>query len=173
MRADEDLDYHLARLLILLREFGSPGSPGLDGLTKLAKLDFLLRYPSFTDKLLPTRNAQWPLGCEPSPDEREAIESRMIRYKYGPWDDRYYPLLGRLIGYGLAETVNGKGKVCIRLTETGEGFAGQLSSADEWAVVAARSSMLRKSFNLTGNRLKNLIYDALPETIDRPLREEI
>ncbi|WP_330236473.1 hypothetical protein [Streptomyces sp. NBC_00566] len=173
MRADDITDYHLARLLILLSYFGRPGTGGLDGLTKLAKLDFLLRYPSFTDRLLASRNANWPLGCEPSSDEMQAVESRMIRYKYGPWDNRYYPLLGQLVGCGLAETVKGRGRVAIRLTESGVGLADALAHSEEWHVYAGRSEMLSKRFNLTGNALKKMIYESLPEAVDIPHWGEI
>lgn len=173
MRADESYEYHMARLLILLHHFGKPNSSGLDGLTKLAKLDFLLRYPSFTDRLLPERDASWPPDCEPNPDERNAVESRMIRYKYGPWDNRYYPLIGKLVGYGLAEIVRGKGRICIRLTDTGDQMAGELGASPEWRIVFERSKMLRRRFNLSGNRLKGMIYESLPDAVNRPHWEEI
>jgi hypothetical protein len=81
----------------------------LEGLTKLAKLDFLMRYPTFTDQLLRGLGADWELGTEPTDSEELAVESRMVRYKYGPWDDRYYPVLGTLVGLGLA-AVNKKGR---------------------------------------------------------------
>ena len=173
MQMADDMDYHLARLLILLREFGRPGTKGLDGLTKLAKLDFLLRYPTFTDRLLEERQAAWPLGSEPSYEETLAVESRMIRYKYGPWDNRYYPLIGRLVGYGLAEPIKGKGRTSLRLTDKGAELADRISASEEWQIVAARSSMLKKRFNLSGSALKNLIYDSLPDAVDRPHWEEI
>ncbi|MFC7918504.1 hypothetical protein [Streptomyces cinereoruber] len=166
MRADENVNYHLARLLILISQFGTPDSKGLDGITKLAKLDFLLRYPSFTDRLLPSRNAAWPLGCEPSYDELESIESHSIRYKYGPWDNRYYPLLGRLVGYGLAKTSRGRDGVVIHLTEVGALLAYRLGQSEEWQVVAGRSEMLRSKFDLQGNRLRKMIYEALPEAAE-------
>ncbi|GAB2954160.1 hypothetical protein GCM10027028_65500 [Streptomyces sundarbansensis] len=163
MRADESMEYHLARLLILLSSFGAPGSKGIDGLTKLAKLDFLLRYPSFTDQLLSLRNASWPLGCEPTDDELGAVESQSIRYKYGPWDNRYYPLLGRLVGYGLAETIKGRETVAIRLTPKGATLADQIARSEEWQVTAGRSEMLSSKFNLQGTRLRKMIYESLPE----------
>ncbi|WP_406178997.1 hypothetical protein [Streptomyces canus] len=173
MRADENLEYHLARLLILLHHFGKPKSKGLDGLTKLAKLDFLLRYPSFTDHLLSSRGASWPIGCEPNADELNAVESRMIRYKYGPWDHRYFSLLGRLVGYELAETVNGKGRISIRLTEKGDALATQLASTSDWRITYERSEMLRRNFNLSGNKLKQMIYESLPDAVNRPHWEAI
>ena len=112
-------DYHVARLLILLRHFAPEGKKALVGLTKLAKLDFLLRYPSFTDVLFGSRGVAWPLGAEPTDSERNAVESRMIRYKFGPWDDRYYILLGSLVGMGLASVATKGRALTVGLTEEG------------------------------------------------------
>jgi hypothetical protein len=172
MSRPESLDYHIGRLLILLRHFGSRGSV-LKGLTKLAKLDFLLRYPSFTDRLMAARSLSWPLGAEPSGDEQLAVESRMIRYKYGPWDNRYYVILGALVGLGLADVETDKRAMLIRLTAEGEIRAGELASREDWAIVDARASMLKHDFDLTGSRLKDLIYTELPDAVNRPRRVEI
>jgi hypothetical protein len=166
-------DYHIARLLVLLRHFAPYGKKPLSGLTKLAKLDFLLRYPSFTDRLFLSRGVGWPLGAEPSDSERIAVESRMIRYKYGPWDDRYYLLLGLLAGTGLA-TVSVRGKtLSISLTDDGMRRALALAQTDEWSICDARSSVLKKVFDTTGTQLKNMIYDELPDVVDRAYWTEI
>jgi hypothetical protein len=171
MTRQENLDYHLARLLIILKHFGSRRP--LNGLTKLAKIDFLLRYPSFTERLLSSRELTWPTGAEPTNNEREAVESRMIRYKYGPWDDRYYTLLGALVGLGLAK-VDQKGRsLKIQLTDEGKERAAEISKEKTWNIVDLRASMLRKSFDTTGNKLKQMIYEELPDVVDRPQRSEI
>ena len=80
MRTIEVPEYHLARLLLLIDAF-SGADHQLDGLTKLAKLDFLLRYPIFLERLLERRGLHWPEGAAPTLAERQAVESRMIRYK--------------------------------------------------------------------------------------------
>jgi hypothetical protein len=166
-------DYHIARLLVLLRHFAPAGKKPLVGLTKLAKLDFLLRYPSFTDRLLISRGASWPLGSAPIEAEYNAVESRMIRYKYGPWDDRYYSLLGCLVGMRLAE-VTAKGKaLTVQLTPEGTMRASALAESADWSVVDLRALMLKDYFNLTGNKLKEMIYRELPDAVDRPHRSEI
>lgn len=82
-RDPETYDYHLARLLLLLDAFTRKGGR-LDGLTKIAKLDFLLRYPVFLERILVKRGLAWPSGLAPDANERLAVESRMVRYKYGP-----------------------------------------------------------------------------------------
>jgi hypothetical protein len=171
--ATSNYDYHIARLLVLLRHFAPHDKKPLRGLTKLAKLDFLLRYPSFTDILLATRNVPWPLGAEPTDSERNAVENRMIRYKYGPWDDRYYLLLGALVGMRLAQ-VSTKGKTAIiQLTEEGTSRAIEIAQSEEWSVLDSRAAVLRKEFDITGNKLRNIIYSELPEAVDRPYRVEI
>lgn len=167
------LDAHTGRVLILLRHFGATGEKPLEGLTKLAKLDFLIRYPTFTERLLENLGANWMLGTEPTDDEREAVESRMVRYKYGPWDDRYYPVLGTLVGLGLV-TVGKEGRTLVMsLTDAGAGRAADIASQEEWQQVDRRASFLRTHFNMTGSRLKKLIYTKLPDVVDRPIRTVI
>lgn len=164
------LDAHNGRVLLLLRHFGATDDKPLEGLTKLAKLDFLIRYPTFTERLLNELGADWELGTEPSLSERMAVESRMVRYKYGPWDDRYYPVLGTLVGLGLVNVAKKGRTLVMSLTESGTGVAAGLADLDDWEQVDRRASFLQRHFNLTGSRLKKLIYTQLPEVVDRPIR---
>lgn len=173
MPYQDSRDYHIGRLLVLLRHFAPPDKRPMQGLTKLAKLDFLLRYPSFTDRLLQARAIAWPLGAEPTQSERSAVESRMIRYKYGPWDDRYYALLGSLVGLGLA-VVNSNGKsLTMQLTDKGLQYAESIASSDDWFVVDSRAGLLKKMFDTTGSKLKDMIYQELPDAVDRLHRAKI
>lgn len=164
------LDAHTGRVLILLRHFGATAEKPLEGLTKLAKLDFLMRYPGFTDRLLADLGADWTLGAEPTDDERQAVESRMVRYKYGPWDDRYYPVLGTLVGLGLVTLSKAGRTLVMSLTPAGADLASDIAGQEDWQQVDFRASFLRTHFDITGSRLKNLIYTKLPEVIDRPIR---
>jgi hypothetical protein len=166
--ARETLDYHVARVLLLVNSFSSGSRGKLDGLTKLAKLDFLLRYPTFLDKLLSKRGVAWPNGLAPSSLERRAVESHMVRYKYGPWDDRYYPIIGRLVGTELVRAVPGKGKIALRATRRGQEVANALAHEEGWNQIAGRSELLHEFFNLNGSQLKDLIYTELPEAVDHP-----
>ncbi len=45
LAADDLLEFHAARLLLLFKVCGVAGR--IDGLTKMAKLDFFVRYPQF------------------------------------------------------------------------------------------------------------------------------
>jgi hypothetical protein len=166
------MDYHVARILLLIDAFTTPAA-SLEGLTKLAKLDFLLRYPSFLEQMLRGSGIPWPTGQQPSAAEQLAVESRMMRYKYGPWDDRYYAIVGCLLGSGLADSVIGKKRVALRTSPIGRARAEELAKRAAWQVVAQRCRLLKKYFDVSGNSLKERIYRELPEVVDRPQRELI
>jgi len=167
-----DLDYHCARLLMLLGAFTLRGSQVV-GLTKLAKLDFLLRYPAFLDRLMCRRGWTWPADAAPREIDKDAVEARMIRYKYGPWDDRYYQMLGVLAGMGLVTIGERMGVMSFELTDLGKSVSLRLGERAEWRLVAARCDLLASKFDWTGNVLKETIYRELPEVVDRPLRSAI
>ena len=173
MNRSPELDFHLGRVLMLLRHFGPYEARPLRSLTKLAKLDFLLRYPMFTDRLLEKRHVNWALGTEPTDAERVAVESRMVRYKYGPWDDRYYSVLGALCGLGLVGVQRDGAAITAFLTDQGRSLAASLAQTEEWGGTDARAGLLKETFDLSGNALKKLIYAELPDAVDRPHHSEI
>lgn len=171
-----DGEYHQARVLLLINALaGANGS--LAGMTKLAKLDFLLRYPVFLEELAESgiENLALDGNSRPTTTERAAVESRMIRYKYGPWDDRYYAIVGALVGRGLVEYVSGgRSSVSLRPTAGGRAIATALASDPVWSSTVARCKVLHRAFaRASGNHLKELIYDRLPDVVDRPYRTEI
>jgi hypothetical protein len=171
LEEQREAHYHEARVLLLIAQFTTTKS-SLSGLTKLAKLDFLLRYPAMLERLLPDGQSSWPADTAPTPPERLAVESRMTRYKYGPWDQRYYSVLGSLVARGLI-TYGDTARAEFRVTSAGATAAASLAATPQWAVVARRIKLLKKHFNKSGSALKNLIYDRLPEAVDRPWRTEI
>lgn len=174
-RQRTEAELHQARVLLLVDALaGENGS--LDGLTKLAKLDFLLRYPVFLEQLIQAGAIKASLDDStcPTADERIAVESRMMRYKYGPWDDRYYSIIGALVGRGLLEYVPSKGKVALKPTVGGRAIANALRSDHAWRRVAARSALLKRALGRSsGNMIKDLVYAHLPEVVNRPHRTEI
>lgn len=157
-------DYHQARLLVLLSAFPK----GISGLTKLAKLDFLLRYPTMLEQLLLRDEIAVPDGIAPSDNERISVESPMIRYKYGPWDDQYYSILGSLVGKALVDTTATGRSIQIRLTERGADIARAIADEPLWSTTAARASILRRHYDKSGNALKERIYAEFPEAMARP-----
>src|SRR5258708_1960003 len=96
-------DFHLARLLILLRNAANGTTKSVQGITKLAKLDFLLRYPTALIRVLESQRRTKAAAAIPE-EERNTIEGRMIRFRYGPWDPRYRRWIALLVSRGLAHT---------------------------------------------------------------------
>lgn len=180
-RPDENLPYHAARLLILIRLAGKPRSnkeqlPAIKGRTLLAKLDFFCRYPAFLLK------AAERLGQATSPREAglaseaeaDTVESRMVRFRYGPWDHVYYVTLAYLLGKGLIRTELQDRTELFRLTEEGAAAADALAKDEAFCDIAARAALeyrLFKSFG--GTRLKDFIYSEFPEVVNRQLNVEI
>lgn len=167
-----DAEYHAARLLLLLEAL-TRRRARFDGLTKLAKLDFLLRYPMLLGQLLERDGLSWTEDARPTEVEQGAVESRMIRYKYGPWDDAYYSIIGGLVSRGLAEVRPVRGRVTVTLSEEGRAAASRLRQEPEWSRVAARCRLLGEHYDLPGNQLKERIYSEFPDVVDRPHRSLI
>lgn len=174
-----DLAYHQARILLLVNAVASTaGHAGkLDGLTKLAKLDFLLRYPGLASIVLEDLESSDPrlhLSEEDLTTPTD-VEAPMVRYKYGPWDDRYYPVIGALVARGLVRYARGRrGSVALAPTPLGRRLAATLVESPQWHDVGDRAvAVAEASTGLTGNALKLRIYERLPELMDRPQREVI
>ena len=107
-----------ARLLLLIDAFSRKqnGAPRyLEGRIKLAKLDFLLRYPRYLQRVLLAHGARSEDLEEIDPNEAP-LDARMMRYRYGPWDPSYYAVLGSLIGRGLVEVAPLSGSTRIWLS---------------------------------------------------------
>ncbi|GBE39843.1 hypothetical protein BMS3Bbin08_02475 [bacterium BMS3Bbin08] len=159
-----------ARLLLLISAF-SKGDKCLEGRTKLAKLDFLLRYPSFLCRALEIRGAgKYVLS---KIVYEEDIETKMVRYRYGPWDPAYYALLGRLIGKRLITPIPFKGGIGFKVTNKGLLIAGELSESLGWAEVAERIKMLKSKFDVTGTTLTKFIYNNFPEVVSASWGEKL
>ncbi|MEU8445722.1 hypothetical protein AB0F05_35360 [Streptomyces microflavus] len=175
----EDLAYHQARVLLLIDAVSKAQGHArkLDGLTKLAKLDFLLRYPALAPLVLD--------GLEVSDSrlnltdvelaEPTNVEAPMVRYKYGPWDDRYYSIIGALVGRGLLRYVRGrKGSVALTTTPAGKRLAVDMGKSRQWSAVGERSQAIAEaSAGMSGSALKDLIYQRLALLMDRPHRQVI
>jgi hypothetical protein len=180
-RRDENLAYHAARLLILISLCGKPRSgrskklPGIEGRTLLAKLDFFLRYPTYLKKA--TEILEKELSDEDlslTLYEVHSVESRMVRYLYGPWDHIYYPALAYLVGKELITIESKKGVETFRLTLKGKSIASDLAQDPVYTDLARRADTTYHLFNrYTGNRLKDFIYKHFPEVVSRKLGETI
>ena len=157
--ADDVLEFHAARLLLLFRLCGVKGR--LDSLTKMAKLDFFVRYAQFFAEVCRR------LGAD-SPVVDDAVEAPMVRYHYGPWDRRYYHVLGYLEARRLIE-VNPHGNAfCLALTDAGRVLADALGSQSSYATLCEHMRHVKKVLGRrSGSALKRLIYEAFDEEVAR------
>lgn len=166
-----------ARLLLLIDSFSRSGKSArtLEGRVKLAKLDFLLRYPGHLARILAIRNeSAHTIATVLDIEDSAPIDSRMMRYRYGPWDPSYYALLGALIGRDLIESIplpgsNGFG---YRTNSRGAQLVVNLKDDESFSELSTRAQLLRRHLDLSGTTLKTLIY-RLPEISNANWREEL
>jgi hypothetical protein len=159
-----------ARLLLLIDAFTQAGH-SVQGRVKLAKLDFLLRYPQFYRRALEAKGKK--VTDAPEAEEND-IETRMVRYRYGPWDPAYYSLLGSLFGRGLIETIPEGRYVGLRTTDLGAQLASEIGNAPAWAAIHERAGRLRTTFGtVTGTTMKKFIYEHFPEVSEAQWGEEL
>jgi len=166
LMADDVLEFHAARLLMLFKLCGKSGS--VDGLTKMAKLDFFVRYPQF-----------FSIACKklgvPASSPVQHVESSMIRFHYGPWDSRYYHILGYLVAKQLLK-ISTKGNMYeLRLTPSGNEVAGHLIRDPAFTDIAEHMIQVKNVLGAkAGSTLKKLVYELFEDEVKkRPLGEVI
>jgi len=175
----ENLAYHAARLLILIRFAGRPRKdpailPGVEGRTLLAKLDFFLRYPEYLKRASEITGVPIENPAIINFDETNSVESRMIRYLYGPWDDIYYPVLAYLVGKKLIVIGKKKNTEIFQLSPRGNEISEQLALTTEFAEISSRADFISKVFSkYNGNTLKEFIYKNFPDVVNRKIGEVI
>lgn len=164
--ADDVLEFHAARLLMLLHLCGV--SDRIDGLTKLAKLDFFVRYPQFFDAI------SKKLGISEAP-ATASVESSMLRFHYGPWDKRYYHVLAYLKSKDLIAVTREGNAFRFLLTDRGKSVSKRLEKNPEFGTLAEQMKRVKKVLgHRSGSALKSLIYEVFGEEIaDRSIGEVI
>lgn len=167
---------HLARLLVLLRSADSVGKikpKPVEGITKLAKLDFLLRYPIYLERAL-IQLGKSPDAAAVLPRERTTVETKMIRFRYGPWDGRYRRWLSLLSARGLITlSMNGR-KIEIGLTDSGRTVADGLINRPNFKDLAERGAVVIKTVgSMPATKLKDFVYEIVPEITGMKWGEEI
>jgi hypothetical protein len=157
LSADEIVEFHAARLLLLMKVCGISGR--IDGLTKMAKLDFFARYPDFFEA---ARSSEMPSNASEPSNAREtnkAVESAMIRHHY---------VLAHLEAKHLITVVKKGNSYNIALTDVGNERAEALVVLQSFAPIVARMRDVKKTFgSKTGTYLKNLIYHLFDEQVGR------
>jgi hypothetical protein len=172
--AEQSDDLHVGRLLILLRTAsGKRQTKVVEGIMKLAKMDFLLRYPNCLERIV--RNTGGNVAAaKVQPFERNTIESKMIRFRYGPWDGRYRRWIGILVAKGLAITFVKGNTVNVGLTPRGHAIAAQIEDLPDFEDVQVRSQLIYEAVGgMSATRLRNFVYAEFPELLDMRWGEEI
>ena len=155
--ADDLVEYHAARLLLLFRVCGKKDR--IEGLTKLAKLDFFVRYPEFFEQVC------HHLGLTPAVSVRTR-ESGMVRFHYGPWDKRYYQVLAYLEGRELVCVSKEGSTFVFRLTPKGVQLADHLRKASAFDDLVAQMKAVKKVLGpKSGSAIKNLIYKVFDKEV--------
>lgn len=165
--------FHLGRLLLLMLAIDDEKFQSVDGITKLAKLDFLLRYPNCLERALGAvkRSVE---EADVQDYERTTIESKMIRFKYGPWDNRYRRWIGLLVSRGLIKVDLEKRTIRLSLTEKGRDVAVTFSQNPDYSDLKLRSQIVKEAFGkLTSSKIRDFIYRTFPELVDMKWGEEI
>ncbi len=164
--ADDVLEFHAARLLLLFRICGVKDA--IDGLTKMAKLDFFVRYPQFFERVSAFLQKQ---PTNPS----LFVESSMVRHHYGPWDKRYYHVLAYLEGRGLITVAKSGSAFQFQLTSAGKEAADALKEKVSFARLVQQMKAVKKELGpRSGSALKKIIYQVFQEEVaDRNLGEVI
>jgi hypothetical protein len=171
LSADDIVEFHAARLLLLLNVCGVSGR--IDGLTKMAKLDFFVRYPGFFEVArASTAPADAANVSSIKPDG--AVESAMVRHHYGPWDKRYYHVLSHLEAKQLITVVKQGKSYRIALTDLGRKSAEALKTRPSFAPITETMREVKKVFGAkNGTFLKNLIYRLFDAEITRHPRGKV
>ena len=162
-KTELDDHLHMARLLMLFEAHSGRSNKPVEGVTKLAKLDFLLRYPNCLERALIAKDKP----TEPAhihEFERTTIESKMVRFRYGPWDHRYRRWIALLVGKGLLRAgVEGR-TVKLWLTDAGHDVAKALGTSTDLEDLSVRASLVARTFgSMSGSGLKDFVYATFPE----------
>lgn len=163
LELDKDEDSHLGRILILINVFaGVEGKKEIKGLTKLAKLDFLLRYPAYLERAMEAIEKN-PERVRLKSYEKKNVESKMVRYKYGPWDFRYRKFINKLVGLGLIYIrIEGR-SINIGITDKGREIFFILNNNQTHKDTVDRAKIINSNFNKSGTNLMRFIYKTFPE----------
>jgi len=156
--ADTIREFHAARILLLLKYCGDENGE-IDSLTKMAKMDFFVRYPKFYNAV--RTNVE-------NLNNIKQTESQMIRFHYGPWDQRYYDVFAYLKSKGLITiTIDGR-KNKLALTSLGNEATNSLTNSNAFTTLILQMKAVHKSFGTwNGTKIKNYIYKRFSEEIGK------
>ncbi|MCX5713272.1 MAG: hypothetical protein NT033_00320 [Candidatus Omnitrophica bacterium] len=125
----------------------------------MAKLDFFVRYPQFF------KTAAMFLRVNIEAINLD-IESKMVRYHYGPWDQRYYHVLAYLEAKGLIKVFKEGSAIIFSLTELGNESTAKFEGNISFAPIVNQMRQVKIVLgNKKGTELKNLVYEIFDEEV--------
>jgi hypothetical protein len=162
-RSDE---FNEARLLLLLNAAAEGQPRPVEGIMKLAKMDFLLRYPGVLAKALNAVGGQAAIEAATSipASDKDTIEARMIRFRYGPWDWRYRRWLRILQAKQLAIIYKQGATTNIELTPKGRAVAQNLAETAAFKTLNDRAKAVHLAVGqMQATKVAEFIYKIVPE----------
>jgi len=174
MVLDNNYYLHNVRILILISILCNDKiEKELKGITKLAKLDFFLRYPTALKRALQKLGkTEYDLNLHDH--ELDSVESKMIRFRYGPWDMRYRQYLAILESMRLIGVSVNKQTIEIRITSKGIDAAKKFKQKLEFQDFVSRAQILNATLGkMKGTELKDMVYVLIPELHDMKFGELI
>lgn len=140
----------------------------------MAKMDFFARYPDFFAVARSALNEGAVAAEQEDRSSDHSVESAMIRHHYGPWDKRYYQVLSVLEAKRLVVITKEGKSFRIALTDLGDERARVLSAKASFAELVARMKEIKKAFGtMSGNTIKNLIYNLFDAEVGQRARGEV
>jgi hypothetical protein len=131
------------------------------------------RYPKCLERVVKDTGGQ-VADANIRPYERDTVESRMIRFRYGPWDGRYRRWIGLMVARDLAATYVTGNTVNVLLTQSGREVADVIAKLDEYADLQARSKLIFAAVGgIAATKLKDFIYAKFPELLNMRWGQEI
>ena len=162
---DEVPEFHAARLLLLLRFCGGGKHYLIRGRTKLAKLDFFTRYPRFLEVAL-RKLAETGQRVPAYAAGTEGVEASMVRYRFGPWDHRFYNVLSFLRSRSLITVTTTANTENYTLTDAGRQIAEQFAVEEAFAPVVSRCRVIADVLGgKSGTELKDFIYTTFVDEV--------
>lgn len=164
--SDDITEFHAARILLLVKLCGQGNT--IDGLTKMAKLDFFVRYPKFFEVACKELGKDYKV-------QHGNIDSHMVRFHYGPWDQRYYHVLSYLESKNLLNIQMKGNTFILSLTSLGNEMATSLQDDSSYGELCAQMSDVKQALgSLRGTELKELIYKLFDKEVAKlPLKKVI
>ena len=174
LKTNKDFSLDMARLLILFDVYSKRKDDNfIHGITKVVKLDFLLRYPTALEKALKRKKRDTKL-LKIKEYERHLVESTMIKFKFGPWDNRYWSILSTMESMDLISVMKIDNVTSFKITPLGEEVVQGLNNYEEFKDYFKRSITINSVFGgLTAKGLVQKVYELRPELRNMKFGEEI